>query len=83
MEVALTLASRRALLDYICIFGFKGASTSKVIDARKKMLMDDYDGQMIFGELGGLKFPDICLTDEEKPHPGNLYQPGIEPGPAA
>ena len=31
----------------------------------------------------GLKFPDICLTGEEKPHPGNLYRPGIEPGPAA
>ena len=28
---------------------------------------DDYDGQMIFGDLGGLKFPDICLRDEEKP----------------
>ena len=43
-------------------------------------------GQMIFGDLGGLKFHDICLTGEEKsqekPHPGNLSQPGIEPGPA-
>ena len=28
---------------------------------------DDNDGQMIFGELGGLKIPDICLTGEEKP----------------
>ena len=28
---------------------------------------DDNDGQMIFGDLGGLKFPDICLTGEEKP----------------
>ena len=27
---------------------------------------DDDDGQMIFGDLGGLKFPDICLTGEEK-----------------
>ena len=39
------------------------------------------------GTLGGLKFPDICLTAEEKPrkepHPGNLSRPGIEPGPAA
>ena len=24
------------------------------------------DGQMIFGDLGGLKLPDICLTGEEK-----------------
>ena len=43
--------------------------------------------KMIFGDLGGLKFPDICLTGEEKPrkktHPGNLTWPGIEPGPAA
>ena len=27
----------------------------------------DYDGQMIFGDLGGLKFPDIYLICEEKP----------------
>ena len=48
--------------------------------------MDDYDGQMMFGDLLGLKLPDIRLTDEEKPrkkpHPGNLSRPGIEPGPA-
>ena len=31
------------------------------------------DGQMIFGDLGGLKFPDICLTGEEKPRK-NLTQ---------
>ena len=30
------------------------------------MIMDDNDGQMIFGDLGGLKLPDICLTGEEK-----------------
>ena len=30
-------------------------------------------GQMIFGDLGGLKFPDICLTGEEKPRK-NLTQ---------
>ena len=29
--------------------------------------MDDNDGQMIFGDLGDLKLPDICLTGEEKP----------------
>ena len=27
---------------------------------------DDNDGQMIFGDLGGLKLPDICFTGEEK-----------------
>ena len=39
------------------------------------MSMDDNDVQMIFGDLGGLKLSDICLTGEEnpeKPHPGNL-----------
>ena len=28
---------------------------------------DDNDSQMIFGDLGGLNLPDICLTGEEKP----------------
>ena len=68
-----------------CIFGFKGASTSKVIDARNEMIMDDYDGQMIFGDLLGLKLPDIRLTREEKPR-NNLTQEtcpdrGSNPGP--
>ena len=63
-------------------------STSQVIGIRNEMRMDDYDGQMIFGDLVGLKFPDIRLTGEEKPrkkkpHPGNLSRPGIEPRPAA
>ena len=31
------------------------------------MIDDDNDGQMIFGDLGGPKLPDICLTGEEKP----------------
>ena len=30
------------------------------------MIGDDNDDQMRFGDLGGLKFPDICLTGEEK-----------------
>ena len=47
------------------------------------MIGDDKGGQMIFGDFGGLKLPDICLTGEEKPHPGNLSRPGIEPGLAA
>ena len=51
------------------------------------MSMDDNDGQIIFGDLGGLKLPDICLIGDEKPrkkpHPGSLSRPGIEPGPAA
>ena len=51
------------------------------------MIMDDNGGQMIFGDLGGLKLANMCLTGEGKPrknpHPGNLSRPGIEPGPAA
>ena len=57
---------------YVCIFGFKGVSTSKVIGARNEMMMDD-DGQMIFGVLVGLKLPNIRLTGEEKPRK-NLTQ---------
>ena len=69
----------------VCIFGFKGASTSKVIGVRNEMMMDDYDGQMIFGDLVGLKFPDIRRTGEEKPRK-NLTQEtcpdrGSNPGP--
>ena len=46
---------------------------------------DDNDSQMIFGDLGGLKLPDICLTGEEKPRK-NLTQEtcpnrGSNPGP--
>ena len=37
------------------------------------MIIDDNDGQMIFGDLGGLNLPDICLTGEEKPRK-NLTQ---------
>ena len=70
---------------HVCIFGFKGASTSKVIGARNEMMRDDYDGQMIFRELVGLKLPDIRLTGEEKPRK-NLTQEtcperGSNPGP--
>ena len=61
-------------------------STHSVIPTRRRW-NDDDEGQMIFRDLGGLKFPDICLTGEEKPRkkpqPGNLSRPGIEPEPAA
>ena len=43
------------------------------------MIMDDNDGQMIFGDLGGLKLPDICLTGEEKPRK-NLTQEIVPTG---
>ena len=58
-------------------------STHSVISTRP-IWNDDYDGQMIFGDLRGLKFPDICLTGEEKPRK-NLTQEtcdrGSNPGP--
>ena len=49
------------------------------------MIGDDNDGQMIFGDLRGLKLPGICLTGEEKPRK-NLTQEtcpdrGLNPGP--
>ena len=49
------------------------------------MMSNDNDGQMIFGDLGGLKLPGICLTGEEKPRK-NLTQEtcpdrGSNPGP--
>ena len=51
----------------------------------RRIWNDDYDGQMIFGNLGGLKLPDIRLTGEEKPRK-NLTQEtcpdrGSNPGP--
>ena len=49
------------------------------------MIMDDYDGQMIFGDLVGLKLPDIRLTGEEKPRKNLTQEPcpdrGSNPGP--
>ena len=49
------------------------------------MIMDENGGQMIFGDFGGLRRPDICLTGEEKPRK-NLTQEtcpdrGSNPGP--
>ena len=59
-------------------------STHPVIPTRR-IGNDDYGGQMIFGDLGGLKFTDICLTGEENPRK-NLTQEtcpdrGSNPGP--
>ena len=50
------------------------------------MLSDDAnDGQMMFGDLGGLKLPDICLTGEEKPRKNLTHETcldqGSNPGP--
>ena len=49
------------------------------------MMMDDYDGQMRFEELVGLKLPDIRLTGEEKPRKNHTQEicpdRGSNPGP--
>ena len=66
--------SRLQTLQY-CMYvylRFQGASTSQVMGARNEMMMDDYDGQMIFGDLVGLKLPDIRFTSEEKPRKASL-----------
>ena len=54
----------------------------------RRMWKYDYDGQMIFGDLAGIKASwhlsyKWRKTPKKKPHPGNLSRPGIEPGPAA
>ena len=52
----------------------------------RRMWKDDYDIQMIFGDLVGLKRPDICVKCEENPEktlPRKLVSTGIEPEPAA
>ena len=59
-------------------------STLSVIPTRR-IWNDDYYSQMIFGDLGGLKFPDICLTGEEKPRKTLIQETcpdrGSNPGP--
>ena len=54
-------------------------STHSVIPTRQ-IWNDDYVGQMIFGDLGGLKFPDICLTGEEKPRKKTLPRKPVPTG---
>ena len=61
-------------------------STHSVITTRR-IWNDDYDGQMIFGDLGGSKVSWHLSyrwgKTPKKPHRGNLSRPGFEPGPAA
>ena len=59
-------------------------STHSIIPTRR-IWNDDYDGQIIFVDLGGLKFPDIVLQVRKKPEK-NLTQEtcpdrGSNPGP--
>ena len=58
------------------------AQTGKTIHTKhtlshpnKANMNDDDDGQMILGDLGGLKFPEICLTGEEKPEKTSPRKP--------
>ena len=53
---------------YVCIFEALGCIN--ISGHWRPLLMN---GQMIFGDLGGLKLSDICLTGEEKPRK-NLTQ---------
>ena len=79
------------LPDYIKLLCFEHKYSSFKNFLKKFLLshtfysMDDNDGQMIFGDHGGLKLPDICLTGKEKPRK-NLTQEtcpnrGSNPGP--
>ena len=43
-------------------------------------MIDENDGQMIFGDLGGLKLPEICLTGEENLRKKNLTQETFSTG---
>ena len=60
-------------------------STSQVTGVCNEMRMDDYNGQMIFGDPVGLKLPDICLTSEKKPRKKLTQETcpdwGSNPGP--
>ena len=49
----------------------------------RRMWKDLYDGQMIFGNLVGLKFLTLVLQVRKKPHPGNTSRSGVEPWPTA
>ena len=52
---------------YVCIFDVRVHQHLMSLVPIMKMIMDDYDGQMIVRDLEGLKLPDIHLTGEEKP----------------
>ena len=49
-------------------------STHSVIPTRR-IWNDDDDGQMLLGDLWGIKCPDICLTAEEKPRKTSPRKP--------
>ena len=49
----------------LCICLYIGSFRARQHLRSLEPVMNDYGGQMIFGDLGGLKLPDICLTGEE------------------
>ena len=51
------------MTKYLYIRGFRARQHLRSLAP----VMNDYDGQMIFEDLVGLKLPDICLTREQKP----------------
>ena len=44
------------------------------------MWKDGYDGQILFGDLLGLTFPDIFLIDEEKRRKNLIQETGPDRG---
>ena len=70
---------------YVCMYIWGFRARQHLRSLAPVMNDDDNDGQMIFGDLGDLKLPDICLTGEEKPRK-NLTQEtcpdqGLNQGP--
>ena len=70
---------------YVCMYIWCFRARQHLRSLAPVMNADDNDGQMIFGDVGGLKLPDICLIGEEKPRK-NLTQEtcpdrGSNPGP--
>ena len=59
-QVRLPEGSGILISIYICIYEVFGRVNIS------GLWRPDNDGQMIFGDLGGLERPDICLTGEEK-----------------
>ena len=54
------------LSTYVCIYGFQGASTPKVIVARMKWFFYEYDGQWYPGMDGAYVFPTFVLQLRKK-----------------
>ena len=46
---------------YICMFNGGFRTRQHLRSLAPVMNDDDNDGQLIFGDLGGLKFPKMCL----------------------